>query len=128
MSSEPRRGRADAPARAIEAAIRLGRRAISRVENDTLQSYLENEERQDSIERLLLRFGEALKAIPSDIRTAISPTVEWDKPIRFRDLAAHWYEDGLDHELIWNVLRYDLPPLVAVLEAYSDEAGLNGTC
>lgn len=118
MSSERPRGRAPTPQQAIESAIRLGHRASARVANDTLETYLANEERQDSIERLLLRFGEALKSLPADVLTAISPTVEWDKPIRFRDLAAHWYEDGLDHQLIWNVLQHDLPPLVAALEAY----------
>jgi uncharacterized protein with HEPN domain len=88
------------------------------VDADTLESYLANQERQESVERLLLRFGEALKALPPGLLQTIDPAVEWDKPIRFRDLAAHWYEDGLDHQLIWNVLKRDLPPLIGVLEAY----------
>jgi uncharacterized protein with HEPN domain len=71
-----------------------------------------------------LRFGEALKALPAGLLKTVDPMVEWDKPIRFRDLAAHWYDDGLDHQLIWNVLKYDLPPLIVVLEAYL--AGLKG--
>lgn len=91
---------------------------MRRVAKDTPASYLANEERQDSIERLLLRFGEAIEAVPAATLPGIDPAVEWDKPIRFRDLAAHWYEDGLDHALIWNVLRHDLPPLIAVLEAW----------
>lgn len=120
MSSEPRGGgRSPTPERALETAIRVARRAITRVEHDTLETYLAKEERQDAIERLLLRFGEALKALPASLLYAIDPVIEWDKPIRFRDLAAHWYEDGLDHELIWNVLRHDLPPLLAALERHT---------
>ncbi len=97
----------------------MAKRARERVANDTLESYLDNQERQESIERLLLRFGEALKALPPGLLQTIDPSIEWDKPIRFRDLAAHWYEDGLDHRLIWNVLQYELPRLIATLEAYT---------
>lgn len=125
MSSESPRGRAPTPERALETAIRVARRALKRVEHDTLESYLANDERQDAIERLLLRFGEALKALPVGMLQQIDPAVEWDKPIRFRDLAAHWYEDGIDHQLIWNVLQYDLPPLVVVLEAYTATQNTN---
>lgn len=119
MSSEPPpRGRAPTAERALETAIRVAKRACARVEADTLETYLANQERQESVERLLLRFGEALKALPPGLLQTIDPTIEWDKPIRFRDLAAHWYEDGLDHQLIWNVLKRDLPPLISVLGAY----------
>jgi uncharacterized protein with HEPN domain len=121
MSSEPPPGgRSPTTRRALETAVRVAKRAIARIQHDTLESYLSNEERQEAIERLLLRFGEALKAVPPELLKRIDPNVEWDKPIRFRDLAAHWYEDGLDHQLIWNVLRYDLPPLTSVLESYLD--------
>lgn len=124
-SDQPSRGRALTARRALETAIRVGRRAQDRVAGDTLDSYLQNEERQDGIVQLLLRFGEALKSVPGDVLVAVDATIEWDKPIRFRDLAAHWYEDGLDHELIWNVLQRDLPPLLSALEAFlaAPEAG-----
>lgn len=112
------RGRAPTPKRALETAVRVARKACARVAGDTLASYLANEERQESIERLLLRFGEALKALPPNLLAEVDPTVEWDKPIRFRDLAAHWYEEGLDHQLIWNVLQHELPPLIALLDNY----------
>ena len=123
MSSEPQRGRSPTPSRALETAVRVGKRARERVKDDTLESYLANEERQEAIERLLLRFGEALKALPAGFLVQIDASIEWDKPIRFRDLAAHWYEDGLDHQLIWNVLQYDLPPLIVVLESHLNSLG-----
>ena len=123
MSSEPQRGRSPTPARVLETADRVGKRARERVKDDTLESCLATEERQEAIERLLLRFGEALKALPAGFLAQIDASIEWDKPIRFRDLAAHWYEDGLDHQLIWNVLQYDLPPLIVVLEAHLNSLG-----
>ena len=58
--------------------------------------------------------GPAVLELLQDVDAAI----EWDKPIRFRDLAAHWYDEGLDHQLIWNVVQYELPPMIAALEAY----------
>jgi uncharacterized protein with HEPN domain len=101
MSSDAPRGRALTPRRAIETAVRLARRAQDRVASDTLESYLDNEERQDGIVQLLLRFGEALKSLPDDVLRAVDPNIEWDKPIRFRDLAAHWYgnlpQRSVDH-------------------------------
>lgn len=119
MSSDaPRAGRAPTPRQAIEAAIRAGHRAQHRIARDTLDTYLRNEERQESIERLLLRFGEALKSLPSGYLANVDPTIEWDKPIRFRDLTAHWYEEGLDHQLIWNVVTRELPKLIAALETF----------
>ncbi len=117
MSSD-RRGRSHNTRRAIESAASAAERAIRRTEADTLDTYLGNEERQDAIERLLLRFGEAVKAIPADVLIAIDPMAPWSKAGRFRDLAAHWYEGSLDHALIWNVLRRELPPMLAALTRY----------
>jgi hypothetical protein len=57
MSSEPQRGRSQSTARVLESAVRIGKRARERVKDDTLESYLANEERQEAVERLLLRFG-----------------------------------------------------------------------
>ena len=123
MSSEPQRGRSPSPARVLESAVRVGERACERVKDDTLERYLANEERQEAVERLLPRFGEALKALPAGLLVQTDASIEWDKPIRFRDLAAHWYEDGLDHQLIWNVLQYDLRPLIVVLESHLNSLG-----
>ena len=41
--------------------MRAGRKALELVVHDTEVSYLANNERQLAIERLLIRFGEALK-------------------------------------------------------------------
>ena len=107
----------------LESAVRVGKRACERVKGDTLESCIANEEPQEAVERLLPRIGEALKALPAGLLVQIDASIEWDKPIRFRDLAAHWYEDGLDHQLIWNVLQYDLPPLIVVLESHLNSLG-----
>jgi uncharacterized protein with HEPN domain len=102
----------------VKAAMLAGERACDLVRTDTQDTYLANFERQLAVERLLIRFGEALKDIPDWVLGEIEPHAQWAGPKGFRDLAAHWYEDGLDHELIWRTLRNDLPKLVAALRAW----------
>lgn len=118
MSSETQGGRAATPLDALKAALRVARHALALVAADTEETYLANGERQLAIERLLLRFGEALKAVPQDMLDRIDPEMDWAGPKRFRDLAAHWYTDGLDHRLIWRALQNDLPGAADAIEAY----------
>jgi len=44
--------------------------------------------------------------------------------IRFRDLASHHYE-LLNHNIIFSICKYEIPPLKAVLESYHK---INGDC
>lgn len=95
-------------------------RALELVSQDNEESYLANSERQLAIERLLIRFGEALKAIPNDVFDQIDPQIAWAGPKGFRDIAAHWYEEGLDHRLIWQALVNDLRPMIDALQKWID--------
>ena len=103
---------------AVRAAAEAARRARDLVAHDSQESYLANAERQLAVERLLIRFGEALKDVPAETLQEIDPKVRWAGPKGFRDLASHWYEDGLDHELIWRTLQEDLPGLITGLERW----------
>ena len=70
VSSETSRGgRATTPRGAATAALRAGRKGLELIACDTESSYLANSERQLAIERLLIRFGEALKSIPNETLT-----------------------------------------------------------
>lgn len=121
MSSDQpaaRGGRTFGAAGALKAALRVGQRAIALTSSDDEASYLANEERQYAIERLLIRFGEALKDVPLDVLADVDPIANWSGPKAFRDLASHWYDDGLDHALIWRALRLDVPGLLRSIEAW----------
>jgi uncharacterized protein with HEPN domain len=118
VSSDLCGGRAADPIEALRAAVRVARQALALVTSDNEDTYLANEERQLAIERLLLRFGEALKDGPKDVLDAVDPHMNWAGPIRFRDLAAHWCTDGLDHRLIWRALRTDLPAAADAITRY----------
>jgi hypothetical protein len=72
-SDNSRGGRATTPRGA-------GRKALELVAHDTEDSYLANSERQLAIERLLIRFGEALKSIPNHTLTQIDSNVAWAGP------------------------------------------------
>jgi uncharacterized protein with HEPN domain len=102
------------------AAVHAGRKAQKLVAHDTEVSYLANSERQLAIERLLIRFGEALKSIPNEILAHIDANIAWAGPKGFRDIASHWYEEELDHRLIWHALANDLPPMLDALQRWID--------
>ncbi len=93
---------------------------MERTASDTAETYLANSERQDGIVHLLVRFGEALKALPDGHLDAIGPGLPWKEAMRFRDLAAHWYADGLDQVLIWRVVRLERPPMMEALDRSMD--------
>lgn len=97
--------------------------ALSLVATDTRESYLGNPERQDAIERRLMRYGEALKDVPDATLRTVSSSLSWDHPKRFRDLAAHWYAGSLSHDVIWVVLTEHLPREVAALRTFIDQCG-----
>lgn len=114
-------GRAGSAAGTLAAALRVGQRAMAIVATDNEASYLKNEERQFAIERLLIRFGEALKDVPNDVLAEVDSTANWSGPKAFRDLASHWYADGLDHALIWRALQLDMPGLLQSIEGWLDK-------
>jgi hypothetical protein len=76
-SDNSRGGRATTPRGAGMAAVRAGRKALELVAHDTEDSYLANSERQLAIERLLIRFGEALKSIPNHMLTQVDSNIAW---------------------------------------------------
>ena len=104
-----------------------GGKALELISQDDAVSYLANGERQLAVERLLIRFGEALKSIPNDTLRDIDREIAWEGPKGFRDIASHWYEDGLDHRLIWHALVNDLPPMLASLQRWIDASGNSPT-
>ncbi len=71
------------------AAVRAGRKARELIANDSETAYLANAERQLAIERLLIRFGEALKSVPNETLTEIDSSIAWAGPKGFRDIASH---------------------------------------
>ncbi len=73
------------------------------------RDFFKNEDLSDAIIRRLEIIGEATKNIPSSFREKY-PNIEWQKIAGLRDKLIHHYF-GVDLELVWKVIKDDLPIL-----------------
>lgn len=110
------RKRLPPPGEIIGAARQRIARVRSYTASDTAETYFQNEERQDAVERNFIAIGEAIKdlALVIDLES-IHPSAEWSKPARFRDYLAHRYLEGVSHPAVWDTIKVDLPLLDAAL-------------
>ena len=104
------------PARTVHHARRRIARIFAVTQGDSLESYLANEERQESEERNFIGIGEAVKDLARMIDLQVlDPGGPWREASRFRDFLAHQYEDGVSHPDVWRTIKEDLPQLDAAL-------------
>jgi uncharacterized protein with HEPN domain len=79
------------------------------------EAFLHDEKTLDAVARNLEILGEAAKQLPEDF-LAQHPGVPWRQIAGLRNRIVHEYF-GLDLELIWQVIRHDLPQLKTWLES-----------
>jgi len=48
------------------------------------------------------------------------PNIPWDRIVRFRDRVSHHYE-GIDFDVVWEILKSDFQPLHDVINSLADE-------
>jgi uncharacterized protein with HEPN domain len=77
-------------------------------------AFLQDEKTIDAVVRNLEVLGEAAQQIPDEFE-ARHPGVPWRRIAGLRNRIVHDYF-GLDLEIIWQIVRNDLPPLKATLE------------
>lgn len=70
--------------------------------------------------RLLEIIGEAANRVPRD-EQATYPHLPWPQLVGLRNRLIHGY-DAVDFDILWQIIRRDIPPLIADLEAILDEA------
>jgi len=63
----------------------------------------------DAVVRNLEVIGEAVKALPTDVRDR-APDVEWQKIAGLRDVPIHAYF-GIDLDIVWQVVTDRIPEL-----------------
>ncbi len=68
----------------------------------------------NAVIRSLEVLGEAARKIPDDLRNK-APDVPWDKMTGMRNKLIHEYF-GVDLEIVWAVIKEELPPLTAHLK------------
>ncbi len=76
--------------------------------------FANNRLKQSAIIREIEIIGEAVKNLPIEF-TVRYPYIEWSKIAGARDKIIHHYF-GLDLNVIWDILKYDLPELKVKIE------------
>lgn len=64
--------------------------------------------------RLLEVIGEAANFIPREDQVAY-PEIPWGQIVALRNRLIHGY-DAVDFDILWQIVTYDLPPLIVALE------------
>ena len=70
--------------------------------------------------RLLEIVGEAAGRVPSEFREEHAE-IPWPQIVSLRNRLIHGY-DSVDMDVVWRILRDDLPPLIQRLESLLTEA------
>jgi len=95
--------------------IRTGCLKILRfTESLTFEEFLADEVVYDATLRNLTVIGEAVKAVPTEMRERY-PNIEWRRIAGFRDIVVHTYF-GIDNETVWDIVRSRVPELLARIE------------
>lgn len=79
----------------------------SRVNNQ--EDLVNNEDLKRSTERSIEIIGEAVKALPEEIRQ-LSPDTQWSNIARMRDNVIHRYHD-VNYNIVWQVIKEYAPSL-----------------
>ena len=86
-----------------------------------LARYLENRLLRQAVERNFEIISEALNRLRrADAETA-GRIGETPRIVAFRNILAHGY-DTIDHEIVWYLIRQDLPDLLQTVEGLLKEA------
>jgi uncharacterized protein with HEPN domain len=91
------------------------RAVVEFVKNTILEDYLKNDLLQAAVERKIEVIGEAARRVSDECKGA-HPEIPWRRIVGQRNMLAHEY-GSIDHRLIWNVIKLNIPELIAMLES-----------
>ena len=90
---------------------------IQRIENyvnTDKESFTNTELLQDAVTRVLQVMSESSQRL-SDQAKGNCPEIDWRSISGFRNILVHDYLGGIDNELIWQVIKQELPLLKTAL-------------
>ncbi|MEW6180287.1 MAG: DUF86 domain-containing protein [Chloroflexota bacterium] len=90
------------------------RKALLFVEGVDFESFINDEKTLYAIIRAIEVIGEAAKKVPLEFRETY-PQIPWREIAATRDKLIHEYF-GINHRVIWNTVKEDLPGLIIELE------------
>lgn len=79
-----------------------------------LEEFVKDKKTVNAVIRSLEVMGEAAKKIPSEIRDKY-PSIPWKYMASMRDKLIHEYH-GIDLEIVWEVIKKEIPPLQSKFE------------
>lgn len=88
--------------------------------NTALGDYLENRLLRQGVERNFEILGEALNRLRRDDPETAARIGDTPRIVAFRNILAHGY-DSIDHEVVWHLIRQELPDLLQVVESLLEE-------
>jgi uncharacterized protein with HEPN domain len=91
---------------------------IRNTKEKSKEETLEDEVLTRALVRSLEIIGEATKKLPIDFRNQY-PQVNWEEMAGMRDVLIHDYF-GIDYDVVWNTVKYDIPELQNELERIID--------
>ena len=89
-------------------------RIITYTEGMNFDEFREDTKTVDAVVRNFEIIGEAAARVPEEI-VAVHPEIPWREMRDMRNVLAHEYF-GIDEKIIWDTIRYDLPPLIPLLK------------
>lgn len=88
----------------------------------SLLEYLEYRLLRQGVERNFEIIGEALNRLRRDDPETAARIGETPRIVAFRNILAHGY-DAIDHEIVWHLIREELPGLLHIVERLLREEG-----
>lgn len=105
----------DPKAKALDAAVRVVAvcDVLAGIASAGFDEFADDTPTQWAVEMGLIRIGEAVNRIPSDVLDQFDDQ-PWRQIVAMRNFAAHQYDD-LDPRRVWRTLTQDVPMLRAYL-------------
>lgn len=88
--------------------------AVSFCEDSTLELFRKDKKLSHATVRCIEIIGEAASKLTSSFCLKY-PEIQWRDVVAMRNILVHAYFE-IDHEIVWNTVKKDLPPLINELE------------
>ena len=87
-------------------------------------AFFQDKKTQDAIVRNLEVIGQAVKDFGTDALAENYPEIPWAQIAGTRNILAHQYL-GVDNELIWNIVKFELPELEKAIVNFANNANID---